>query len=555
MSPAARVLLLSGYVAVTFLAFPHPIGDRVLDLGVPLAWLSPALLLLALHDLTPARAGRWGFAAALVAHSLILHWIYIVTVRYGHAPVIAGVLAPMALGAYAAAFTGALAAGWAWLGRRGLASPFAAAGLWTALDHLRSFALSGFPWATLGYAQHANPGLLALAPYTGVYGLSFVTALGGAALCRAVLDARGRRRPGVGVWAALAVVVAAHVGGFRGGASADADAGLETLRVAVLQGNIDQGVKWNPTRSEEILRVYEDLTRRAAAAGAQVVVWPETSVPGGIEADALPARRLAKLGRETGAVLVLGAVGLEYDGGARPVRFYDSAFVLEPGAGTFAGRYDKAHLVPFGEFVPLADRLGRVFVAIARGMSTTGVTSGSGPRALDFDVPGSPERQVRAGIPICYELLFPDLVRRFVEDGAEVLLAITNDAWYGRTGAPFQFLAITALRSAENRVWTARAANTGVSAIIDSRGRVRSQTPIFERGWLVADVPLRPAPIGGSFYTRYGDVFAWACWVGVAALGFHGFSRRSSARRGPEPREEAPRTPARVGPDREGGQA
>ena len=99
-------------------------------------------------------------------------------------------------------------------------------------------------------------------------------------------------------------------------------------------------------------------------------------------------------------------------------------------------------------------------------------------------------------MPICYELLFPDLVRRMVDDGAEVLLAITNDAWYGRTGAPYQFLAMTAMRSAETRVWTARAANTGVSAIIDSRGRVRERTRIFERGLLVADVPLRPAPRG-----------------------------------------------------------
>ena len=99
-----------------------------------------------------------------------------------------------------------------------------------------------------------------------------------------------------------------------------------------------------------------------------------------------------------------------------------------------------------------------------------------------------------------------------------MLLAITNDAWYGRTGAPYQFLAMTALRSAEARVWTARAANTGVSAIIDARGRVRERTRIFERDWLVADVPVRPEGMGGTFYTRHGDVFAWSCWL-IAAVG------------------------------------
>jgi apolipoprotein N-acyltransferase len=116
-------------------------------------------------------------------------------------------------------------------------------------------------------------------------------------------------------------------------------------------------------------------------------------------------------------------------------------------------------------------------------------------------------------VPICYELLFPDLTRRFVRDGAELLFAITNDAWYGRTGAPYQFLAITALRSAETRVWTVRAANSGVSAIIDARGRVRQRTRIFERDLLVEDVTLRPAPFGGSFYARHGDVFAGACGI------------------------------------------
>ena len=184
-------------------------------------------------------------------------------------------------------------------------------------------------------------------------------------------------------------------------------------------------------------------------------------------------------------------------------------------------RDDKAHLVPFGEYIPFQDLLGRVLKAVARGIATTGVTPGPGPRAVRLDRRPEGEggaNDLTLGVPICYELLFPDLVRRFVDDGAELLLAITNDAWYGRTGAPFQFLAITALRSAETGVWTARAANTGVSAIIDAGGRVRARTRIFERDLLVEDVPLRPAPLGGSFYARHGDVFAAACWAGVGGL-------------------------------------
>jgi apolipoprotein N-acyltransferase len=241
---------------VTFLSFPHPVGDRVLDLGVALAWFGPALLLLGLAGLPPRRAAKLGFAAGLAAHAAILHWIYIVTVVYGKAPVVAGMAGPLGLGAYIAAFTAAFGAGAALFVRARLDSPWTAAVLWTALDHLRSFALSGFPWATLGYAQHQNAGLLVLAPYTGVYGLSFLSVLGGAALARGAADLRARRRPRADVWLALASVVAVHVAGFANRAP-EAEDDLASVRVAVLQGNVDQGVKWSEAWAERILANYE----------------------------------------------------------------------------------------------------------------------------------------------------------------------------------------------------------------------------------------------------------------------------------------------------------
>ena len=136
------------------------------------------------------------------------------------------------------------------------------------------------------------------------------------------------------------------------------------------------------------------------------------------------------------------------------------------------------------------------------------------------------------GVPICYELIFPDVVRRFVGDGAELLFAITNDAWYGRTGAPHQFLVITAMRSAESRLWTARAANTGISALIDARGQVRQQTSIFERDFLVGDVRLANPAVEPTFYVRRGDVFAGACWLAAGVLGLVGRRRKRDGRRG-----------------------
>jgi apolipoprotein N-acyltransferase len=500
---------LAVYAVASFLAFPHPVAGRVLDLGIGFAWIAPAALLLGLEGLTVRRAAWRGFLASLAAHSAILHWIYVVTVQYGHAPAAVGVLSAVALASYIAVFGAAFGAGAALFARAGIVSPFAAALLWTALDLLRSVALSGFPWATLGYAQHLNTLLLPLASFGGVYALSFVSALGGASLARVVrvrsLDAAAA--------SGLAVVALAHVVGFALGASEPDESGLPRLRVAVLQGNIDQGVKWSPEWAGRTLGIYEDLSRRAAAQGARVIVWPETAMPGPVTAGHDGQRRLEQLARETGAALVVGAVGLDYGEGATLIGVTDSAFVFEA-SGKLVHRYDKTHLVPFGEYVPFQDLLGRWIRAVARGMAEIGVTAGPRPRALVFAVPGA-ESELTAGVPICYELLFPELTRRFVRDGAELLLAITNDAWYGRTGAPYQFLAITALRSAETRVWTARAANSGVSAIIDARGRVRQRTRIFERDLLVEDVTLRPAPFGGSFYTRQGDVFAGVCGVGT----------------------------------------
>jgi apolipoprotein N-acyltransferase len=185
-----------------------------------------------------------------------------VTVRYGHAPALVGVLAPMALAAYIAVFVAAFGAGWRWLAQRGAASPLAAALLWTALEHLRSFALSGFPWATLGC----------------VYGLSFVTVLGGAALADVVSKLRaGSRAPGASL-AAIAVVVAFHLLGI-GLRVVESTPPLETVRMAALQGNVDQGLKWDLNRLEETLELYEDLATRAADRGARVIVLPETALP------------------------------------------------------------------------------------------------------------------------------------------------------------------------------------------------------------------------------------------------------------------------------------
>jgi apolipoprotein N-acyltransferase len=517
-----RALWVLAFAGVTFASFPQPLAGAVVDLGVLLAWLSPALLALALHGLAPRRAFAVAFVAGLAAQSLVLHWIYVVTVVYGHAPAVVGVAAPIGLAAHAATLTALFGAGAAWLARRRLASPWLLAALWAALDHARHWALSGFPWGVLGYAQWKSAPLMALAEWTGVVGLSFVTALGSLAALDALRALRAGARPSAPTLAALAAVALVHVAGAVA-VGRDPAPGGERLRVAVLQGNIDQGVKWSPDWAEETLAIYEDLTRRAAAEGAKVVLWPETAVPGSVETDPSVRERLRDLAATARVTMIVGAVGIERDPAAPADcyqrhcwRYFDSAYVFDR-SGDVTDRYDKAHLVPFGEYVPLREVIGLFVSAVARGIAPDNVTAGPDARPVELSPDAPDARALTAGIPICYELLFPDLVRRFVRDGARVLLAITNDAWYGRTGAPYQFLAITALRAAETRTWIARAANTGVSGFLDDRGRPHAVTTIFERDLRVLDVPLRGPDEPRSFYVRHGEVFAFACWA--ACLG------------------------------------
>jgi apolipoprotein N-acyltransferase len=536
MRVSGRGAWLAGFALLLFLSFPHPVAGTVVDLGWLASWAAVACGMLGLRGLSPRKAAWRAGLAGWFAYAAILHWFYVVTVVYGRAPAVVGVLAPLGSGLGMACFVAAFAAGTRWLAQRGVTTPLAPALLWTVLEHLRSvFPLSGFPWATLGYAQHENGAMLGLSTLTGVYGLSFVTVLGGATLAawaQRFAPSEESRPAATQVAVGAAIVVAALA---LGALLRPGESDGPRLRIAAVQGNVDQGVKWSPERSQEILDRYLRLSRQAADAGARVIVWPETAVPGAIAFDARLEGQLADLARETGSALVVGAVGVELKAGRREqYRYFDSAFVF--GAdGTRSDRYDKTHLVPFGEYVPLRGLVGRFVGAIATGVAPDDVTPGAAPRSVVVPLRGETEggeASLRAGVPICYELLFPDLVRRFALDGGRVLLAITNDAWYGRTGAPYQFLAMTALRSAESGLWTVRAANTGVSAIIDAGGRVRQQTGIFEQGVLVADVPVAAKGAGGTFYVRHGDVFAYACWLGLAGLvGWARSGRASGATR------------------------
>lgn len=521
MSPApplARKGALLLYAVLTLFSFPHELpGGAVLDLGVVLVWFGPAALIVGIEGLAPGRAARAAFLASLAGHALLFHWFFVVTVKYGGMPAWLGVLSPLVPSLYVSLFSALFAWTWSRYGAAARLPIVAGAMLWVAIDWARGHFLGGFPWATLGYALHLDDPLVAWTRWAGVYALSFFAVAIGIATGRVWLNREAATIRALAV--TVACVVAAHGVGFWG--SQDEFDSAVTVRIAAVQGNIDQGQKWDADRRDRILSTYLRLSTQAADEGAQWIVWPETAVPGLLEADSALRGRIGLLARRHDASLIVGGTGVDFDPISRGFSsFFDSAFVFDP-TGNMIDRYDKTHLVPFGEFVPLRGLFGRFFRSLARGLSTTDITAGPAVRTLVINGPGADARPLQVGVPICYELLFPHIVGRFGAGGAGVMLAITNDAWYGRTGAPHQFLAMTAIRAAENGRWTVRVANTGISAIIDSRGRVREASALFEEAVLVANVPVA-TQASSTIYARLGDVFAGLCVLGSVVL----FGRR-----------------------------
>ena len=282
------------------------------------------------------------------------------------------------------------------------------------------------------------------------------------------------------------------------------------IRVALVQGNVAQGQKWDPAFEDRIYRRYLALSRDAVARGATLVMWPESATPFIFEEHpAAEAMRL--LARETGARLFVGSDQVER--GAKP-RYYNSAFLIQP-TGSVGGIYRKMHLVPFGEYVPLES-----------------ILSFAGPLVEQVGgfAPGQTLTvfRVREGAfttGICYEAVFPELSREAVQRGSQLLTSITNDAWFGRSSAPWQHLAMARMRSVETGRYLARAANTGVSAIVDPYGRVVQPTPLFEETVSVGEVRFLD---GTTLYVRIGDVVPWAGLV--VAIGLWGLSARGRRR-------------------------
>jgi apolipoprotein N-acyltransferase len=392
--------------------------------------------------------------------------------------------------------------------------------LWVSMEYLRSHAdFMSFPWALLGHSQYANLPVLQLAAATGVFGISFIIVMTNATVTDWILSHRSgeKRTRGqrvrnsavlrlAGAWVAVLLIFLA------GWVSLQQVPSGRSLSLAVVQGNIPQELKWERACRDFIFSRYEDLSRTAAGSNPRLIVWPEAATPGHVLMDPPSLKRMVKLAREVKTYMLIGSA--EYPKFdkilVRKVKSANTALFFSP-EGKIKGQYLKIRLLPFGEYVPYEGTFPWPEVLVPRSIKS----DLAGKEQILFDLEG-----IKIGTLICSEGMYPELSRSLVQKGAGLLVNISNEAWFGKSAYPYQFLSLCVFRAVENRVNMARASNTGISCFIDPYGRISGQVrnsteDIFIAGTSTASVYLSPA---GTFYTRHGDVFAWLCVIFSAGL-------------------------------------
>lgn len=478
-----------------------------------LAWLALVPLFWSFDNQTPRRAALLGLICGLAYYLPLLYWIIIVLATYGQVSVPVAVLALVFLALYMSCYLAAFAFLCAKTRPRLSLLVFAPA-CWVALDLIRGMLFTGFPWMDLAYTQYNLPQIIQVADLAGHHGLTFLLVLANVLifiLAASLVRRKATSSPAIIAVAAVLLLTAAGYSLWRMQTMPATIAQAEQMEVAVAQGNIPQDQKWQPAFQRETIDTYLRLSQETfAAKKPQLIVWPETALPFYPYEHPLFLRLHSELTRPHQTYLLTGAPHREKLSPDEPLTYANSALLLSPD-GLVVGRYDKQHLVPFGEYIPLRWLLGfasplvETLGAFTPGHSNTPLTC----------------RNSRIGVLICFESIFAEISRKQAEAGANLLVTLTNDAWFGRSSAPWQHLAMGVFRAVETRKTLIRAANTGISAFIDPMGRIEGASPLFAEY-----ARSQPAPLvnGLTCFVRWGYLFPWFCLL--LTLAGAGVSRR-----------------------------
>jgi apolipoprotein N-acyltransferase len=525
----ARSLVLAGASGLFLpLSFPKS------DLGL-LAWIALVPLHWALDGKSKTQAFWIGWLSGTIAFTGMMAWVVTAMNTYGKVPLVISYGLMMLLTAYLGLYVGLYSAGAVWfrtlIPRYGL---FAVPCLWVTLELIRTYILSGLPWGLIGYSQYRQIEIIQIADHMGVYGVSFLIVLVNVALAEFLSWLtpllRGFR-PAKLPWelvamAALVVTLSWQYGLATISEAPFSDIPRSSISVGVVQPNVDQAVKWDTAYREQTLVRFDRLTELLGHA-TDMVIWPEAATPFVFEREPVYQLQLIALANRAQAPILFGSPALRFYPDRRPY-LLNSAYLLSPN-GLLLGRYDKQHLVPFGEYIPFKssflfflDKLVEGIGDFEAGTGPTVLTLTPKARSTTAGVPGTTPRPVEFGVAICYEVIFPNLVRQFAVNGAEFLVTVTNDAWFGSSSAAAQHFSMVVFRSVENHLAFARSANTGISGFIDPFGRIVEATPIFTEQAVKATMQVwRPH----TFYSRYGDVFAYGCVIICAVLCLFGSFR------------------------------
>ena len=472
-----------------------------------LAWFALVPLLVALRNLSHKNGFVLGLCAGLVHYVTLVYWLAYTMKTYGHLPFYVSVPILLLFSTYLALYPAVFSMALIWLCPRPVFLVFMPPIIWVALEYIRSFLFTGFPWELLGYTQFNVLNIIQISDLLGVYGVSFciLFANGSTFLVYLFLTQKDWQRTSVqaklaaGALATFAVIFGLvwFYGSYRIRAIQERIVNSPSPKITVVQGNIDQAQKWDPAYQLSSTLKYIDLSRKAVGHGADLVVWPETATPFYFMHNIRLSELVLEGIQEAGVDVLFGSPSLDFK--ENRVEYYNSAYLVTP-EGDVRGKYDKAHLVPFGEYIPFKKWLP----FLGKMVENVGdFRPGKKGHTLHWE-------NYRIGIQICYEIIFPNLSRHMAQNDAALLINITNDAWYGRTSAPYQHFSMAVLRAAENKRSIIRAANTGISGFIDPIGRIIATTPLFEDVVMTRTVPvLRETTV----YTRFGDVFASACLI------------------------------------------
>ncbi|MFO7607537.1 MAG: apolipoprotein N-acyltransferase [Desulfurivibrionaceae bacterium] len=477
----------------------------------PLAWLALVPLLYAIsdRDTSPLTGALLGLICGLAYYPALISWITVVLGKYGGLPLWLSIPALLLLASYMSLYLAGFAALCCHLQKR-YPLIWVAPITWVAMDFLRGWLFTGFPWFDLAYTQFKHPLLIQIADLTGHHGVSFMLVMGNGLILHAFYIYRKKQafrfRSEFAFTSALFLVLALlSYNPLRFQIVKKELSGQESFGVAVVQGNIEQGQKWRPELQRRTLDKYIKMSRRImASAEPKLLVWPETALPFYLAESPLLEDIVALAASRRDLTILTGAPYRERSPASPVTRYFNSAFFIDSG-GIRAARYDKQHLVPFGEYVPLK----RLLPFLAPLVETVAdFTPGRGPKPITC-------QNIRVGVLICFESIFPELARKQTAAGSELLVNLTNDAWYGRTGAPWQHLSMAVFRAVENRRSLTRAANTGVSGFIDPLGRMHGLSPIFEDYIAYDDLPITGMK---SVFTYYGGHLAGIICLAITGL-------------------------------------